>query len=102
MPSSASALSSPAGTNVFCLSAFEPFFFISFYMNCDFRTVCHDEDGDGKNEAVDDSYIGRGDYDGDNSGGDYDYDSYCITVMMMMMIAMLVMKIKLLITVVGI
>lgn len=54
---------------------FEPFFFINFYTNCDFCTVCHDEDGDGKNEAGDDGYIGHGDYDGDNSGGDYDYDS---------------------------
>lgn len=56
-------------------------------MNCAFLTVCHDEDGDGKNGA------------GDSSRGDY--DSYCITVMIMR-IAMVVMKIKLLITVVVI
>jgi len=68
-------------------------------MKCDFHTVCHDKDGDGKNEAGDD---GHSDYDGDNSGGgDYDYDSYCITVMMML-IEMVVMKTKLLRTVVRI
>lgn len=48
MPSSATALPQPAGRNVFCLSAFEQFFFIGFYMICAFLTVCHDEDGDGE------------------------------------------------------
>lgn len=44
-------------------------------MICAFLTVCHDKDGDGKNEAGDSSDDNSGNYDGHIGCGDDNEDS---------------------------